>query len=189
MNEPRFQAQLTEISQRRHTCEPPCLDFTCDSSPGQPSGRADSYSLIIFVQSSNWLIKILQPERWGSLARHSWSSNSKWKGEFSFFLKKPLKWISPCLRSCWKVPTTRGHQPTLDLPLLRESYSRFSVPLVETPSRVAFQAPLSMGFSRQEYWTGLPCPPPGDLPDAGIEPTFLMSPALAASFFTTSSIH
>ena len=37
---------------------------------------------------------------------------------------------------------------------------------------VAHQAPLSMGFSRQEYWNGLPCPPPGDLPDPGIEPAF-----------------
>ena len=37
------------------------------------------------------------------------------------------------------------------------------------------QAPLSMGFSRQEYWSGLPCPPPGDLLDLGIEPLSLMS--------------
>ena len=44
--------------------------------------------------------------------------------------------------------------------------------------------PLSMGFSRQEYWSGLPCPPPGDLPDPGIKP---MSPALADEFFTTST--
>ena len=44
------------------------------------------------------------------------------------------------------------------------------------------QAPLSMGFSRQEYWSGLPFPSPGDLPDSGIEP---MSPALAGRFFTT----
>ena len=51
---------------------------------------------------------------------------------------------------------------------------------------VARQAPLSMGFSRQEYWSGLPCPPPGDLPDPGIEPASLMSPALAGGFFTTS---
>ena len=42
---------------------------------------------------------------------------------------------------------------------------------------VAHQAPLFMGFSMQEYWSGLPCPPPGDLPDPGIEPTSLMSPA------------
>ena len=43
---------------------------------------------------------------------------------------------------------------------------------------VTLQAPLSMGFSRQEYWSGLPCPPPGDLPDPGIEPASLASPAL-----------
>ena len=43
----------------------------------------------------------------------------------------------------------------------------------------ARQAPLSLGFSRQEYWTGLPCPPPGDLPDLGIEPE---SPPLAGGF-------
>ena len=49
---------------------------------------------------------------------------------------------------------------------------------------VAHQAPLSMGVSRQEYWSGLPCPPPGDLPDPGIEPVSLASPALAGSFFT-----
>ena len=44
-----------------------------------------------------------------------------------------------------------------------------------------------MGFSRQEYWTGLPCPPTGDLPDRGIKPASLMSPALADRFFTTST--
>ena len=49
------------------------------------------------------------------------------------------------------------------------------------------QALLSLGFSRQEYWSGLPCPPSGDLPDSGIEPTSLMSPALAGGFFTTSA--
>jgi hypothetical protein len=42
-----------------------------------------------------------------------------------------------------------------------------------------------MGFSRQDYWSGLPCPPPGDLPDPGIEPASLMSLALAGGFFTT----
>ena len=47
---------------------------------------------------------------------------------------------------------------------------------------VARQAPLSMEFSRQEFWSGLPFPPPGDLPDPGIEPTF---PELAGRFFTT----
>ena len=46
-----------------------------------------------------------------------------------------------------------------------------------TPRTVAYQATLSMGFSRQEYWSGLPFPPPGDLPNPGIEPR---SPALQA---------
>ena len=47
--------------------------------------------------------------------------------------------------------------------------------------------PLSMGFSRQEYWSGLPCPPPRDLPDPGIKPTSLKSPALADGFCITSA--
>ena len=47
------------------------------------------------------------------------------------------------------------------------------------------QAPLSMGFPKQEYWSGLPFPPPGDLPDPGIELTSLVSPALVGRFFTT----
>ena len=52
---------------------------------------------------------------------------------------------------------------------------------------VALQAPLSMGFSRQEYWSGLPCPRPGDLPDPGIEPVSLKSPASASGLFATST--
>ena len=61
------------------------------------------------------------------------------------------------------------------------------VQLFVTPWTVALQAPLSMGFSRQEYWNGLPCPPPEDLPDPGIEPESLASPALAGGFLTTSA--
>jgi len=45
---------------------------------------------------------------------------------------------------------------------------------------------LSMGFSRQEYWSGLSCPSPGDLPDLGIKPLSLTSPALTGKFFTTT---
>ena len=52
---------------------------------------------------------------------------------------------------------------------------------------VVKQAPLSTGFSRQEYWSGLSSPPPGDLPDPGIEPMPLTSPAFAGGFFTTAS--
>ena len=55
-----------------------------------------------------------------------------------------------------------------------------------TPWCVAHQTPLSMGFSRQAHWSGLPFPPPGDLPNPGIKPMSLTSPALADGFFTTS---
>ena len=59
--------------------------------------------------------------------------------------------------------------------------------LFVTPWTVACQAPLPMEFSRQEYWSGLPFPCPGDLPNPGIEPMSLVSPALAVGFFTTSA--
>ena len=56
------------------------------------------------------------------------------------------------------------------------------VRLFATPGTVAYQAPPSMRFSRQEYWSGLPFPSPGDLPDPGIEPR---SPALLADTLTS----
>jgi len=66
--------------------------------------------------------------------------------------------------------------------------SHFSrVQLFVTTWTVARQAPLSMEFSRQEYWSGLPCPPPEDLPNPGIKPVSLTSPALTGAFFTTST--
>ena len=57
------------------------------------------------------------------------------------------------------------------------------VQFFETPWTVACQSPLSMKFSRQEYWSGLPFPCPGDLPNPGIEPGSPASPALAGGFF------
>ena len=57
------------------------------------------------------------------------------------------------------------------------------------PWTIAHQAPLSMGFSRQEYWSGLLFPPPGDLPNPRIEPAFSMSPVLAGRFFTTWEVY
>ena len=53
------------------------------------------------------------------------------------------------------------------------------------PWTVAYQVPLSMGFSRQDYLSGMPFPVPGDLPDPGIECMSLLSPALAGGFFIT----
>ena len=64
-------------------------------------------------------------------------------------------------------------------------FIRCHVRLFVTAWTVAHQAPLSMGFFRQGHWSGLPFPPPGDLPNPGIEPVALtMSPALQAGSFT-----
>ena len=57
-------------------------------------------------------------------------------------------------------------------------------PTLRSPWTIACQAPLSMKFSRQEYWSGLPFPIPGDIPNPGIEPMSLASPVLAGRFFT-----
>ena len=66
--------------------------------------------------------------------------------------------------------------------------SHFScVPLFVTLWTVAHQAPLSTEFSKQEYWSGLPCPPPEDLSNPGIKHASLTSPALGGRFFTTSA--
>ena len=61
------------------------------------------------------------------------------------------------------------------------------VQLFTTLWTLALQAPLCMGLSRQEYWSGLPCPHPGNLPGPGMEPVSLTSPELAGRFFTTST--
>ena len=68
------------------------------------------------------------------------------------------------------------------LPIGKKKVKLFSRVRLCDPMTVAYQAPPSMGFSRQEYWNGLPFPSPGDLPDPRMEPT---SPALAGGCFTT----
>ena len=83
------------------------------------------------------------------------------------------------------LPQTPVHRSVLYV-CISVVLSQFScVRLFVTPWTAACQAPLSMGFSRQEYWSGLLCPPPGDLPKPGIKPASLMSPALAGGFFIT----
>ena len=104
----------------------------------------------------------------------------------SLSLAAPRSWPQ------WITCTSSHHLSvkwTLPVFLLRACVlSRFSrVQLFETPWTVTHQVPLSMGFSRQEYWSGLPCPPPGDLPDPGIEPVSLTSSAVASGFFTTNT--
>ena len=71
---------------------------------------------------------------------------------------------------------------------LFDMLSHFSrVTLFATLRTVVLQGPLSMGFSRQEYWSGLPFPSPGDLPNPGIKPASLMSLALAGRFVSTGA--
>ena len=90
---------------------------------------------------------------------------------------------SRCMPCSVEVPVEKG-SPMLEAWLL----SCFScVQHFGTLWTVAHQAPLSMGFSRQEYWSGLPRPPPGDFPDPGIDPSSLMSSASAGGLFTTST--
>ena len=69
--------------------------------------------------------------------------------------------------------------------LIRASILVSCIWLFATLWTLSHQASLSMGFSQQEYWSGLPFPSLGDLPDPGIEPASLLSPALAGRFFTT----
>ena len=90
--------------------------------------------------------------------------------------KQSWRWVN--LRCSWK-------ELILSMLLLLSLFSY--VQLCVTPWTVAHQAPLSPGFSRHEHWSGLPCPPPGDLPNPGIEPASLRSLALTGGFFTTST--
>ena len=94
--------------------------------------------------------------------------------------------------SLWGFPRAHPNSWSSVLPFLvaicvcmRSCFS--CVWLFATLWTVAHQAPLSMGFSRQEYWSGLPCPSPGDLPGPGIKPVSLMCAALAGEFFTTNA--
>ena len=79
--------------------------------------------------------------------------------------------------------TTRCHKQSACV--CAKSLSR--VQFFTTPWTVACQASLSMVFSRQEYWSRFPCPPPEDFPNPGTEPASLTSPALAGGFFTAST--
>ena len=78
--------------------------------------------------------------------------------------RKPQRMVCACVLSCFSC-----------------------VQLFVTQWTIAHQAPLSLGFSRQEYWSGLPCPPPGDIPDPELKLAPFTSPAQAGRFFTASA--
>ena len=95
------------------------------------------------------------------------------------------EWIQdckPCLYTIWGTFFNKHNFINADV--LCYAYSLSHGQLFVTPWSVAHQAPLSMGFPWQEYWSGLPCTPPGDLPNPGIE---LGSPALQADSLPAES--
>ena len=98
-------------------------------------------------------------------------------------------WNSPGKNTEWvAMPFSRGSSWWRDQTQVSCIEGKFfTVQLFATLWTVAHQTPLSMGFSRHEYWSGLPCPPRGDLPDPGIKPVSLKSPAFSDRFFTTSA--
>ena len=95
--------------------------------------------------------------------------------------------LSDFLRFSHKIGTNYSHFLSLLLTTLSDmhAYMLSHVWLFVTPRTVARQAPLSMGFLRQEYWSGFLFPSPGDLPDPGIKPASPVFPALAGGFFTS----
>ena len=92
---------------------------------------------------------------------------------------------TPALRVSEPSPESAHHSQLKNPGVCVCSLPLSLVGLSVTPWIVARQAPLSMEFSGQEYWNGLPLPPPGDLSDPGMEPMSLMSPALADRIVTT----
>ena len=98
--------------------------------------------------------------------------------------KSTCKVLKDFTKSSW-MPHSRLVIETMDNKW--NEVAQLCLTLCDPRDCIAHQAPLSMGFSRQEYWSGLPCPPPGDLPDPGIKLRSLMSPAFPGGFFTTSA--
>ena len=106
----------------------------------------------------------------------------------SFHCRSLTSISSQQLKTCFKslqAEATRDQFHSAKLVcMLAKSFSPLW--LFATRWTIARQAPLSLGFSRQKYWSGLPCPPPGDLPNSGIKPTSFMLPIMAdrlLSFF------
>ena len=108
----------------------------------------------------------------------TWVWSLGWEGP----LEKGMATHSSIL--AWRIPQTWGHKELDTTELTWKWKSIIGVRLFATPWTIAHQALPSMGFSRQEYWSGLPFPSPGDLPDPGIKPK---SPALEADALTSES--
>ena len=113
------------------------------------------------------------------------------KCPFLFYLSKGSSWprvLTQCLLHCKEILCHLSHQGSRVISVYLHKYCTCMLSciwLFEAQWTVVLRCPLSMGFSRQEYWTGLPFPPPGDLPDPEIKTGSQESPALLWRFFTT----
>ena len=142
----------------------------------------DSSTFLAMRRYKNWAHKIL-----------SWKHLTIWRPVLPVFPRaQSTSFLISTLNSfqgCWRPAAATAH----DLILVEVDVCACMLSLVShvqlfvTQWTAAYHVHLFMGFSRQEYWSGLPCPLPGDLPDPGIEPASLMSPALTGEFFTTST--
>ena len=142
------------------------------------------YNLVIKSQGANYFLLIRFPLIFLSLCLVTSASNT-----LTYISTLQMKILFPCLWSMRKNSPNFNFSGEVHLSLQwyqlwivhASMLSHFShVQLFVTPWIVAHEAPLSTGFSRQEYWNGLPFPSPGDLPNAGIEPTPSEAPALQA---------
>ena len=118
-----------------------------------------------------------------------WSIH-KWHTRGPTLMSQMKQDIARLAHEWMPVPSSTSHSMAITRNPLFQTLESFAcmlspfshIQLFGTPQTVAHQAPLSMGFSRQEYWSGLPCPSPGDLPDPGIKP---ISPAEQADSLPT----
>ena len=146
---------------------------------GDLSGKKRAFSLVgsFPCRAPRWSLRGLNCF-WGRERTPRKSAKTGVRRGLSRSLGSPMACHGQGPPSCWQL-----------LPLCvcvcAKSFQLFQ--LLAILWTVAHQVPLSMGFSRQEYWSGWSCSPPGDLPDPRIEPTSLRSPALAGGFFTTST--
>ena len=152
-----------------------------------PTYSLTSIQALLFTPSS-----MLPSTYWSSIHPHlhpSWNLQTFTKGlpwqDLSSLMEIKVNLYVPF--------SQRDHSPTETITSLQAITRYCHCPIVcmlghvrlfMTPWTIAHQAPQSMGFPKQEYWSGLPFPPPRYLPDPGIEPE---SPALAGRFFTTES--
>ena len=144
-------------------CTPVCLFVSLFSS----SSKSDVPHFTPVLLRLEFIWRILSCQM-ANLYENHWAQIV----DFISFVSSSESSTSPCSAS------QLGRHSLISLPP-ENTVDTFFTPVVRlcaTPWTVARQAPLSMGFSRQEYGSGLPCPPPGDLPDPGMEPASLCLP-------------